>query len=111
MFRIDYTPLTAAWIHQGKKSQIRNHVRYVFIGSDVIQAIAISDLFTPIIRVYDGKGADTVIKIIDNIHSKPAVIIEVSHMLYLLNTVNGKNIQDEKTPEYLRKLIFSTVTM
>ncbi len=48
-----------------------------YLGSDVLQAIAISDTFTPIIRVYDGKGEDKTIKVIENIHSKPVVLIEV----------------------------------
>jgi len=62
----DFTPEVAAWIHQ---------------PGDAIQAVAIAgNADSPSIRIYDGRGASTPLKIIEKMHMKP-----VSCMIYNAN--------------------------
>jgi peptidylprolyl isomerase domain and WD repeat-containing protein 1 len=54
---LDYVPQYAAWIHQ---------------AGEAISAVAIAgNADSPNIRIYDGKGSSTPLKILDNIHMKP----------------------------------------
>ncbi|VDK61242.1 unnamed protein product [Anisakis simplex] len=61
MFKLDFAPKVAAWIHQ---------------GNDVMQALAVTDSESSRIFIYDGKGDDKPINIIEKLHSKPIRIIE-----------------------------------
>uniref|UniRef100_A0A0N5AIS8 peptidylprolyl isomerase n=1 Tax=Syphacia muris TaxID=451379 RepID=A0A0N5AIS8_9BILA len=61
MFKINFAPETACWIHQ---------------GYDVIQALAVSDSESGRIAIYDGKGANTPIHIIENMHHMPVKLME-----------------------------------
>jgi len=59
----DYAPEVAAWVHQ---------------PGDAIQAVAIAgNTDSPSIRIYDGRGASTPLKVIEKMHMKP-----VSCMIY-----------------------------
>ncbi len=54
---LDFVPSCAAWVHQ---------------PGDAIQAVAIAgDETSPSIRIYDGRGASTPLKMLDKIHMKP----------------------------------------
>ncbi|VDN02587.1 unnamed protein product [Thelazia callipaeda] len=61
MLNTNFSPTTAAWIHQ---------------GNDVIQALAVSDLDSGKIYIYDGKGDSKPLRILDKIHSHPVKLIE-----------------------------------
>ncbi|VDN95041.1 unnamed protein product [Brugia pahangi] len=61
MLSTEFAPRTAAWIHQ---------------GNDVIQALAISDSDSGKIYIYDGKGDDRPIHVLDKIHSNSVKFIE-----------------------------------
>uniref|UniRef100_A0A914V921 peptidylprolyl isomerase n=1 Tax=Plectus sambesii TaxID=2011161 RepID=A0A914V921_9BILA len=61
IIKLDFTPLTAAWVHH---------------GSDVIQAIAVSDADSGKIRIFDGKGTNEPFKVLDKLHSKPVCVME-----------------------------------
>lgn len=49
----------------------------VITGNDVIQALAISDSESGKIYIYDGKGEDKPIHVLDKIHSNSVKFIEV----------------------------------
>uniref|UniRef100_A0A915PG71 peptidylprolyl isomerase n=1 Tax=Setaria digitata TaxID=48799 RepID=A0A915PG71_9BILA len=61
MFNTEFAPRTAAWIHQ---------------GNDVIQVLAISDSRSGNIYIYDGKGEDKPIRVLDKIHLNSVKLIE-----------------------------------
>ncbi|CAG9530922.1 unnamed protein product [Cercopithifilaria johnstoni] len=61
MLSTEFAPRAAAWIHQ---------------GNDVIQVLAVSDSGSGKIYIYDGKGDDKPIHVLDKIHSNPVKFIE-----------------------------------
>uniref|UniRef100_A0A915AK17 PPIase cyclophilin-type domain-containing protein n=1 Tax=Parascaris univalens TaxID=6257 RepID=A0A915AK17_PARUN len=65
MFKLTFAPKTAAWIHQ---------------GNDVVQALAVSDAESGKILIYDGKGDNSPIHVVEKLHSKPVKVIEYNAM-------------------------------
>ncbi|VDD92961.1 unnamed protein product [Enterobius vermicularis] len=61
MFKLDFAPETACWIHQ---------------GYDVIQALAVSDSESGRIIIFDGKGDNEPIHIIEKMHYLPVKLME-----------------------------------
>ncbi|VDK79317.1 unnamed protein product [Litomosoides sigmodontis] len=61
MLSTEFAPKTGAWIHQ---------------GNDVIQVLAVSDSESGKIYIYDGKGEDKPIYVLEKIHSNPVKFIE-----------------------------------
>ncbi|CAJ0960284.1 unnamed protein product, partial [Mesorhabditis belari] len=68
MFKLDFSPRTAAWIHQ---------------GSQLLHLLAVSDSDSGKIYVFDGKGAKEPLHIFDNLHRKSVRLIEYNHQLDL----------------------------
>uniref|UniRef100_F1L033 peptidylprolyl isomerase n=1 Tax=Ascaris suum TaxID=6253 RepID=F1L033_ASCSU len=66
MFKLTFAPKTAAWIHQ---------------GNDVVQALAVSDAESGKIFIYDGKGDNSPIHVLEKLHSKPVKVIEYNAVL------------------------------
>uniref|UniRef100_A0A915AK08 peptidylprolyl isomerase n=1 Tax=Parascaris univalens TaxID=6257 RepID=A0A915AK08_PARUN len=66
MFKLTFAPKTAAWIHQ---------------GNDVVQALAVSDAESGKILIYDGKGDNSPIHVVEKLHSKPVKVIEYNAVL------------------------------
>jgi peptidylprolyl isomerase domain and WD repeat-containing protein 1 len=65
IFMLDFKPLTAAWVHQ---------------SSDILHTLAITDADSPTIRIFDGKGTNEPIHRIEDLHSKPVALIDVSFL-------------------------------
>ncbi|MFH4976620.1 hypothetical protein AB6A40_003329 [Gnathostoma spinigerum] len=61
MFKLDFSPRCGCWIHQ---------------GIDVIQAIALADANSGKILIFDGKGENVPIAVLDKLHSKPVQILQ-----------------------------------
>uniref|UniRef100_A0A7E4ZZR6 peptidylprolyl isomerase n=1 Tax=Panagrellus redivivus TaxID=6233 RepID=A0A7E4ZZR6_PANRE len=61
MFKHPFAPKIAAWVH---------------VGSDLVHALAISDAASPKIFIYDGKGENVPIHMIESLHSLPVKIME-----------------------------------
>lgn len=54
----------------------------LFTGNDVIQVLAVSDSESGKIYIYDGKGEDKPIHVLDKIHSDPVKFIEVCRFTF-----------------------------
>lgn len=63
MFKYPFSPKLATWVH---------------IGSDVVHALAISDASSPKIFIYDGKGENVPIHMLENMHTRPVALMEVN---------------------------------
>ncbi|CAI6347895.1 unnamed protein product [Macrosiphum euphorbiae] len=61
MIKLDYTPLSACWVHS---------------KGDPIHTVAISSATEPKIFIYDGKGVNIPLHVIEKIHTKPIVFIK-----------------------------------
>lgn len=55
-------------------------------GADVVQALAIADASSGVIRIFDGKGLATAIHTLDKTHAKPVRFIEVRMPTFLAGT-------------------------
>lgn len=62
MFKFPFSPKLAAFVH---------------LGSDLELALAISDANSPKIFIYDCKGENAPIKLIENLHTRPVALMEV----------------------------------
>lgn len=60
MMKLGYSPVSVAWIHS---------------AGDPIAAVAVSDQDTPNIYVYDGKGDETPLHVIEKLHRAPVRLI------------------------------------
>ncbi|KAF5291755.1 hypothetical protein FQA39_LY14243 [Lamprigera yunnana] len=61
MMRLEYVPSVIEWIHS---------------AGDAVHTLAIADADTPKIYIYDGLGGNTIIKVLDKIHTKPVILIK-----------------------------------
>lgn len=61
MMRFDYVPYTVEWIHN---------------SGDPIHTLAVSDVDSSKIYIYDGRGTNTPLKVLEKIHMKPVSIIK-----------------------------------
>lgn len=66
MLKLDFTPSTGEWIHP---------------VSDPQHTIAVADIESPKIYIFDGHGTNTPLHVLDSIHTKPVSIIKV-HYIY-----------------------------
>lgn len=60
MIKLDFTPGCTCWISS---------------AGDTIPCLAISDAESPTIKIYDGQGTNTPIKVIEKLHTKPVSVI------------------------------------
>ncbi|CAH0549023.1 unnamed protein product [Brassicogethes aeneus] len=61
MMRLDYIPHTVEWVHN---------------SGDPIHSIAVADLNSPKIYIYDGRGSNEPLKVLDKVHMKPVTLIK-----------------------------------
>uniref|UniRef100_A0A914YH06 peptidylprolyl isomerase n=1 Tax=Panagrolaimus superbus TaxID=310955 RepID=A0A914YH06_9BILA len=61
MFKYPFSPKIASWVH---------------LGADLVHALAISDANSPKIFIYDGKGDNAPIYMIENLHTRPVALME-----------------------------------
>ncbi|XP_050432168.1 peptidylprolyl isomerase domain and WD repeat-containing protein 1 [Adelges cooleyi] len=61
IIKLDYVPLSACWVHA---------------KGDPIHTVAVSSSTEPKIFIYDGKGENVPLKILEKIHSKPVSFIK-----------------------------------
>uniref|UniRef100_A0A914CWE9 peptidylprolyl isomerase n=1 Tax=Acrobeloides nanus TaxID=290746 RepID=A0A914CWE9_9BILA len=73
MLKLDFHPRTAAWVHQ---------------GYDIIQSVAISDANSGTIYIFDGRGANTPIHVLDKLHSKPVYLMEYNTVFDIMVSID-----------------------
>ncbi|KAK4877804.1 hypothetical protein RN001_010310 [Aquatica leii] len=61
MMRLDYVPNVVEWIHG---------------AGDAVHTLAVADLDTPNIYIYDGLGGSKAIKVLEKMHMKPVTLIK-----------------------------------
>lgn len=66
MIKLDFVPLCAEWIYS---------------AGDAISAVAVSSQESNKIYIYDGQGTNTPLHIFEKLHTKPVVIMKVSHII------------------------------
>lgn len=60
MMKLEYTPSTVEWVHG---------------PGDAVQCLAVSDLETPAVYVYDGRGNNVPLKVLEKLHTKPVAVM------------------------------------
>lgn len=62
MIKLDFLPLCAEWVYS---------------AGDAISAVAVSSQESNKIYVYDGQGTNTPLRVLENLHTKPVIIMKV----------------------------------
>ena len=76
MLRLEFTPKTAVWVSiWSSGTPICNGVQ-AHKSADAIAALAVSDVDTGRITVFDGKGESTPLHTFDKMHTKPVSIMQ-----------------------------------
>uniref|UniRef100_A0AC35ESC5 PPIase cyclophilin-type domain-containing protein n=1 Tax=Panagrolaimus sp. PS1159 TaxID=55785 RepID=A0AC35ESC5_9BILA len=79
MFKYPFSPKIAAWIH---------------LGSDLVHALAISDANSPKIFIYDGKGDNAPIHMIENLHTRPIALMEYVPSLNVTISIDERGMME-----------------
>jgi peptidylprolyl isomerase domain and WD repeat-containing protein 1 len=79
MFKFPFSPKIAAWIH---------------LGSDLVHALAISDANSPKIFVYDGKGENAPIHMIEDLHTRPVALMEYVPSLNVTISIDERGMME-----------------
>lgn len=77
MMRLDYVPNQVEWIHS---------------PGDPIQWLAVTDVDSPNIYVYDGRSNNVPLKVLEKIHSKPVVTIKFNPKFEVTVSVDKNGI-------------------
>ncbi|VDO93446.1 unnamed protein product [Soboliphyme baturini] len=73
MMKLGYTPCSCAWIHN---------------PADSIAAVAVAEQGTSKIHVYDGRGASTPIRTLENLHSKEVIVMQYNSVFETVVSVD-----------------------
>ncbi|XP_060535102.1 peptidylprolyl isomerase domain and WD repeat-containing protein 1 [Cylas formicarius] len=64
MMKLDYAPGTIEWIHG---------------PGDAVHTLAVADVDSPTIYIYDGRSTNVPLKVLEKLHSNPVVLIRYNH--------------------------------
>ncbi|KAI1727510.1 cyclophilin type peptidyl-prolyl cis-trans isomerase/CLD domain-containing protein [Ditylenchus destructor] len=73
MFKLDFHPRALCWVHK---------------GTDLYSALAVSDSESGRIEILDGKGTTVPLHVIENLHSKPVILMDYSHAMDLIISID-----------------------
>ncbi|XP_058820144.1 peptidylprolyl isomerase domain and WD repeat-containing protein 1 [Topomyia yanbarensis] len=77
MLKLDYVPYRAEWIHN---------------TGDAIAYLAVADQDSNLIYVYDGKGTNTPLHVLEKLHSKPVVLMKYNPAYELTISIDRAGI-------------------
>lgn len=86
MMRLDYTPGLVEWIHG---------------PGDAVPTMAVSDADSPKIHVYDGRGTNKPLHVLEKLHSKPVVLIKFNPKFDVTISIDKNGILGKAELGYL----------
>ncbi|XP_055342892.1 peptidylprolyl isomerase domain and WD repeat-containing protein 1-like [Paramacrobiotus metropolitanus] len=103
MMKLGYTPLTCEWIHA---------------PGEPVSTVAVADKDSPRILIYDGRGVNEPLKVLDTLHRSPVVIMRFNAVFETVVSVDKTGILeywrgasgDYKFPQDLLKFEFKSDT-